>query len=360
MRSPGIKAAAVLVVSATVLTGLGAALGAYFQAPDEAALRQPPVRVPITDELRSEILEDAVTFRGVFVAASRGHLRFATSLEGRVVTAVSLQSGGAIQFGKAAVEVEGRPIIVLSGLLPTWRDFDLTMTPGPDVAQLQVALTQLGLYDGRVSGKFDRRTLAAGRRLYQTIGYVSPRGDRLRQEEIVFVPPGLPLVGLVSVSVGDRLSAEAIELSSSTYRIDAGMSIDVRASLRPGAKIQLLLGSGPGWTSRLLDVRDLETSDGGPEGRVAISLADPAPAGLVGEQTFRVVRSTTVEPVLSAAAAAVHMSSNGRPYVVRLEAGTEETIEVTVGLVTANRVQIRAVAPMTLSPADLLVLNPLS
>lgn len=138
------------------------------------------------------------------------------------------------------------------------------------------------------------------------------------------------------------------------------MSIDVRASLRPGAKIQLLLGSGPGWTSRLLDVRDLETSDGGPEGRVAISLADPAPAGLVGQQTFRVVRSTTVEPVLSAAAAAVHVSSNGRPYVVRLEAGTEETIEVTVGLVTANRVQIRAVAPMTLSPADVLVLNPLS
>ena len=44
--------------------------------------------------------------------------------------------------------------------------------------------------------------------------------------------------------------------------------------------------------------------------------------------------------------------------VVRLEGASQRIIDVAVGLVTADRIEIRPVLPATLQPDDLLVLNP--
>lgn len=360
MKSGGTRAVALLLLTATALVGTGIALGVYFESPEEAALRIPPTVVTITDQLRSEVLENSITFRGAFVPASRAALQLASSLEGRVVTAVLLQPQSDLQFGKAMIEVEGRPVIVLSGELPTWRDFHPGMTPGPDVKQLQTALADLGFYNGRVNGEFTTQTLAASRSLYRAAGYRSPPGRMIPQQELVFAPAALQHVFSVAIAVGDHLAGDAVELSGPICRIDAGLSDDARSSLLPGTRIELASDGVSTWASTVEAVLNLGTSNAPGQANTGILVADPVPTALGGDRAFRSVLFSTTQPVLSAAAAAVHVSSSGDPYVVRLEAGSERSISVVVGLVTGTRIEIRVVAPATLAPGDLLVLNPSS
>jgi hypothetical protein len=359
MSKLGIRSVALLLIAATTLVAAGIGLGAYFQSPEEAALRKPPTVVPITDQVRQEVLEDSISFRAEIVPAARSPLGFAGSLEGRVVTAVDVMPGQDLAFGKAVIEVEGRPVIVLPGNLPTWRDFSRTMPAGPDVAQLQAALRKLGVYHGRVTGLFNRRTLVATRGLYRQLGYRAPAGPGMPQEELVFAPRAMARVSRVALAGGDRLSAGAIEVTSAEYRIDAELSADGRSALRSGIAIQLLPDQeGAVWTSMIKEVLTLDSSDGPGQPNTGILVRDAIPNPDSGERTFRVVVAATSQPVLTAAAGAVHLSSNGEPYVVRLEGASERLINVTVGLVTADRIEVQPVAPATLVRNDLLVLNP--
>lgn len=358
MRSVGTRTVALLTLMATALVGIGFALGVYFESPEEAALRIPPTVATITDQLRSEVLEDSITFRGAFVPASRAALRLASSLEGRVVTAVLLQPESDLQFGKAVIEVEGRPVIVLRGELPAWRDFHPGMTPGPDVEQLQTALADLGFYKGRLNGEFTTQTLAAARSMYRATGYRSPPGRVIPRQELVFAPAAHKRVSSLAIAAGDLLASGAVELSGPIYRIDAELSVDARSSLARGTRIELASDGGSTWASTIEAVLNIGTSDAPGQANIGILVADPVPTALAGDRAFRAVLFSTSQPVLSAAAAAVHVSSMGDPYVTRVEAGAERTISVVVGLVTGTRIEIRAVAPAALAPGDLLVLNP--
>lgn len=55
------------------------------------------------------------------------------------------------------LEVTGRPVTVLEGVLPMWRDFEPGIE-GPDVLQLQEALARLGRYRGGPNERYDRQT----------------------------------------------------------------------------------------------------------------------------------------------------------------------------------------------------------
>jgi peptidoglycan hydrolase-like protein with peptidoglycan-binding domain len=92
-----------------------------------------------------------------------------------VVTALPVKRGGQVSEGKVVMEVSGRPVIVLVGRLPSYRDI-LPGVSGPDVRQLQRALTRLGLLRQAAgpNGVFDARTRAAVAGLYRARGYPAP------------------------------------------------------------------------------------------------------------------------------------------------------------------------------------------
>jgi multidrug efflux pump subunit AcrA (membrane-fusion protein) len=72
------------------------------------------------------------------------------------------------------LEVAGRPVIALNGGLPTYR----TLRPGstgPDVTQLEEALSRLGLHPGAVDGRYDSATGAAVAALFKRAGYEAPK-----------------------------------------------------------------------------------------------------------------------------------------------------------------------------------------
>ncbi|MEU8216061.1 hypothetical protein AB0C47_09865 [Micromonospora taraxaci] len=85
-----------------------------------------------------------------------------------VVTDAPVRVGDKIDAGDVIVEISGRPVIVLPGRFPAYRDL-APGDAGPDVRQLQAAL---GIrYGTPVTGAFDERTERDLRRLYQRAGY---------------------------------------------------------------------------------------------------------------------------------------------------------------------------------------------
>lgn len=358
MSTLGIRAVIVLTIAAVALVGGGILLGDYFETPEEASLRQPPEAVPVTDPLRSEVLEQSMTLRGTLTPAERTSPRFAPGILGNVVTAVGVEPGVEIQSGQVLLEVQGRPVIVLTGEFPAWRDFTSLMK-GPDVSQLQSALAELGVYRYKSRGTFGRRTLNSVVALYRSIGYKRPPLSMIPYEEFVFIPSDMRVVERSAVAVGDSLQADAIGLASTARRIEADLTVDQRATLQPGVTIHAAgsptVDSWSGTIERILEVpRPGDAS--GPN--AAILTSEPIPDWMVGEQVLEVVLASTGKPELSAAYAAVHTSADGEAYVVVLDRGKETTIPVTVGVVTDTRVEVTPVGSAALRPGDELVLNP--
>src|SRR5690606_15295164 len=83
--------------------------------------------------------------------------------------------------GDVAVEVVGRPVFLLQGDIPMYRDLRPGAT-GDDVLQLEEALARLGVFAGEPDGTWDQMTGAAVAAWYEQAGY-RPNGLSDEDEE---------------------------------------------------------------------------------------------------------------------------------------------------------------------------------
>ena len=81
-------------------------------------------------------------------------------------------NGADVTEGEVIMAVSGRPVFVLQGDRPTYRDLGPGAN-GPDVEQLEKALARLGLDPGTVDGVYDERTAGAVTALYDRKGWQS-------------------------------------------------------------------------------------------------------------------------------------------------------------------------------------------
>ncbi|VTR75633.1 hypothetical protein [Cellulomonas hominis] len=168
---------AVAVVS--LVAGLG--LSRLVINPADAAARTaPPAAGPITVPVESRELSNDVTIRGdvVFDGAAEVRVETADLGERAVVTGQVPEVGATFDPGSVALEIAGRPVIVLPGALPTYRTLRVGVS-GPDVLQLKAALGALGIGAGDpTSDDYDAATAAGVAALYQRVGYpVAPASD---------------------------------------------------------------------------------------------------------------------------------------------------------------------------------------
>jgi len=91
-----------------------------------------------------------------------------------VVTGAVPEVGAELGALSVALEITGRPVIVLPGELPAYRTLRMGVS-GPDVVQLKQALTAVGLNpgDGAID-VFDQATSDAVAQLYAQAGYHAP------------------------------------------------------------------------------------------------------------------------------------------------------------------------------------------
>jgi peptidoglycan hydrolase-like protein with peptidoglycan-binding domain len=169
---------------AAVSLGVGVAAGSRITSPEDAAAKTAaPKASQITVPVAKKALSSKVIGRGDASFDGAVNIRVETSglQTPAIVTGKVPTVGSTITEGKALLEITGRPVIGLAGVLPMYR----TLSPGskgPDVLQLEQTLDRLGLDPGTVDDEYDTDTSQAVERLYEKAGYDAPEPDeRLTQ-----------------------------------------------------------------------------------------------------------------------------------------------------------------------------------
>ncbi|GAA1607032.1 hypothetical protein [Leucobacter chromiireducens] len=175
--------AAVAVVSLLI----GVAVMQFIVSPAELAARTaPPKAGPVTAPIEERELENTVVTRGevTYADAVSVTLDAAGSEDRPVVTGHVPEVGTVLNAANIALEVAGRPVIVLPGALPAYRTLSIGMR-GPDVTQLKQALDGMGFWAGdTASDVFEYDTATALGALYEQIGYSAPAGGSQAQETL--------------------------------------------------------------------------------------------------------------------------------------------------------------------------------
>jgi peptidoglycan hydrolase-like protein with peptidoglycan-binding domain len=170
-----------LTVSAVAVLALatGVVAGQFVTSPADAAARtEAPEAGAITVPVELRALESRVVTRGD--ASFAGSVELSVELSGLevppVVTGSVPKAGDELDDGDVALEIAGRPVILLDGPLPMYRTLRPGMT-GPDVKQLEKALARLGFDPGTVDDTYTAATGRAVAALFEGLGYEAPAPD---------------------------------------------------------------------------------------------------------------------------------------------------------------------------------------
>ncbi len=166
-----------LVATATLVAGL--LVGTFVVAPAGGANAAAPAAGLVTVPVEYGELSNDVTVRADVGYADATEVTIDTaSVEGPAVVTGQVPAVGAqLNPLSVALEVAGRPVIVLPGDLPAYRSLRYGVS-GPDVVQLKNALRAVGIDGGDpASDRFDEATAAGISALYTAAGYPPPAGD---------------------------------------------------------------------------------------------------------------------------------------------------------------------------------------
>ncbi|MCU7823721.1 peptidoglycan-binding protein [Kitasatospora sp. DSM 101779] len=156
--------------------GLGAA-GLVKSPAERAADTAPPPGSVLTAEAAMKVLTRSTVTRGQVYPPTRYDVTPAPSspeITQLYVSALSVKAGDAVANGQLLAEVSGRPLFVLKGAVPAYRDLKPGAS-GSDVAQLQAALAELGhLRGGDAEGEYGPGTARAVTDFYRQIGHPAP------------------------------------------------------------------------------------------------------------------------------------------------------------------------------------------
>jgi membrane fusion protein, multidrug efflux system len=223
-----VGAAAVGAAAAVSLTG------------GQSSPSAPPLPAPATAALSRTTLTESVLTEGTL-----GYEAIAPVLNGLTGTYTWLPApGSVVRAGRELYRVDNQPVFLLAGRVPAWRSFELGMTGGPDVRQLQVALIAEHFATGLLTaptGEFTFATAAAVQR-WQTARGLTPTGQVLLGQ-IEFLP-GAVRVGAWQVAVGEQASPGQQPYLATTNRrvvtvpVSPGMPV-----VRVGQRVTIVLPS---------------------------------------------------------------------------------------------------------------------
>ncbi|HYM59076.1 MAG TPA: peptidoglycan-binding protein [Solirubrobacteraceae bacterium] len=164
MKAFGNRRLAVLALLALVgLAVVGWAAAQQIRSPAKvAAETAAPNASPITVPIERRTLATKVIVRGTvrYGAAQAAQLATSKLKQGSDIVTRSPRRRAQLDAGEVAMSVDGRPVFVLPGAIPMHRDLTRGDV-GPDVRQLEEALTRFGFSPGRVDGRYDAATGAA-------------------------------------------------------------------------------------------------------------------------------------------------------------------------------------------------------
>jgi peptidoglycan hydrolase-like protein with peptidoglycan-binding domain len=274
--------------------------------------------------------------------------------------------GAVLARGQALYEADGHPVPLWYGSRPAWRAFQLGMTDGPDVRQLEANLVALG-YDPNRAVTVDRHfgwaTAAAVKRWQRASGRAQTGAVPLGQ--VVFLP-GPIRVATVTATVGAPLPAGTAILTATSTRplVTVALETALRQLVRRGDRVQVTLPDGNsvrGTVASVGRVANQPNTGTGTEGQgqgqsgngngsgqatvsVTIRLADPKAAANLDQAPVQVAITTQAARGVLAVPINALLAQPGGGYAVQvLEGGSGRLVAVRIGLFdeTAGLVEVQ-------------------
>lgn len=172
-----------LVLALVMLSaGVSWVAGSSIKSPAEVAARTaPPPASPILVPVEERVLTSDIVTRGTArfgLPQSISIVPSALKPNVGVVTTLPLRNVQ-LNEGDVMLTVSGRPVFVLQGDIPAFRDL-VPGISGNDVHQLETGLKRLGFDPGPVDGTYDEQTSAAVAEWYTSAGW-DPFGPTTEQ-----------------------------------------------------------------------------------------------------------------------------------------------------------------------------------
>jgi uncharacterized membrane protein YgcG len=411
---------------AAALLAIGGLIGASFvKSPQQLAAdtAAPPPTVT-TAPVVSQILTASVEMRGTVYPATQYDVYAtapssssggassggASSGDGAssgggssvYISKLDVAAGDTITSGKQLAEIDGQPMFALAGPVPAWRDLAPGET-GPDVAELQDALSSLGYYDeGDTPGYYGSATEYAVTLYYEHLGYTPPSSGGVPAADVVFLPALPATVVAVNGGTGEQPGQPFLELAARgslaltgqlppayAGQVKAGLEVTIydevtgihatgtvadlgtATTVTPtGAVVDIGGGSGSAGSSGSADSGSSssssssgsDSSSGSGSGSagstvfipVAVHPSRPLAAGLNGENVLVTVQTGRTEgPVLTVPVAAIVTTASGTSYVTVVGAhGKQTQVPVTPGISENGYVQVTPVTSGALAAGD--------
>ena len=335
--------------------------GRQIRSPaDIAARTAPPEASLITVPLESRVLTSDVVTRGTVGYGSPVvvTLPASTTKTGNRIVTVAPKEGVEVGEGGVAFAVSERPVVVLQGDKPMYRDL-AAGARGDDVRQLEGALSRLGHNPGPKDGIFDTATLNAVNSLLAITGY-GPVAGVVPADEVLFLPKLPVRIGEVTVKPGDVPDGPAMTVTSSEVTVAASLSAEDVKLVRQGAAATIEdPDKGLRATGTVTAVAASPgTNDVEPQRFFLEVVPADAPPALVGSSVVvNIAVSSTEGEVLAAPLAALSTAADGTTRLeVQASDGSVRTVAVRAGLVAKGLVAVTPIGE-NLKPGDLVVVG---
>jgi multidrug efflux system membrane fusion protein len=275
--------------------------------------------------------------------------------------------GAVIRRGQALHEADGHPVPLWYGSRPAWRAFQLGMTDGADVRQLEANLVALG-YDPNRAITVDRHyswaTAAAVKRWQKASGRAQTGAVPLGQ--VVFLP-GPVRVATVTATVGAPLPSGTAILTATSTRPQVTVALEpaLQQLVRRGDRVEVILPDGTATRGTVWTVSRVATqpstgsgqNGGQNEGeggngsgsgqatvQVTIRLANPKAAGGLDQAPVQVAITTQAARGVLAVPINALLARPGVGYAVQVvQGGGRRLVAVRIGLFdeTAGLVEVQ-------------------
>jgi peptidoglycan hydrolase-like protein with peptidoglycan-binding domain len=352
----------VLVVAAVAVSSLASWIAnEQIQSPAEAAARSaPPAPAPILVPVKKQVLATKVVTRGTAHYGSPRKLSVTPSglkTGPRVITTLP-RAGSTVSEGEVLLTISGRPVFVLRGAHPSYRDLGPGMS-GPDVGQLERALKRSGFDPGQLDDVYDAQTAAAVEALYRRhrfppvvateaqLAAARPReaemvegtraegGVQLPADEVIFVHSTPLRVTELPVGIGASPSGPLVTVTDSSVVIDGFLPVEQAGRVREGAEVLIdepALGiRARGKVSRVAERAGTDGADGF-HVSFEVAVEDP-PAALIGASVrLTVPIKSTRRAQLTVPLSAVSLAPDGGSRVQRSAGEQLDFVPVRTGL----------------------------
>lgn len=240
--------------------------------------------------------------------------------------------GQVLRQGQALYRVDGRPVILLYGSTPAYRDLAVGVT-GPDAAQLNRALAALGYDVAASEDTITRRSAAAVRRWQRALGV--DRTGSLSLGQVVFLPTAVRVTDLVA-GLGARSGGPVVKATSITRQVVVHLDAAQQGQVSAGDQVSITLPNGRTTPGRVAAVGKVATAGTatGPTVDVTVTPASAAATGTLDQAPVQVqIVTASVARVLVVPVTALLARAGGGYAVEVVPAdGPHRLLPVTVGL----------------------------